>query len=197
MSGLRTVPPLALLLLWVPAMALGAQTVELLCAQPEGTEAPALTEGLISGCLDSLFSGGFIATNAPPLALGHDSWLDPSLGLAAAREGYVDFLVLAYITYGPSAAVSGRFLPISLEFRVVRVADGKALGEGRVPVRPDSLETIRDLDAVLRGLGSALGAACLPAFSRRAGFLSRGADGTPATFLACSQPRPQLSGGTI
>ncbi len=197
MSGSKKVLAAAILLICLPALALGAQTVELLCAQPDVPETQALTEGLISGCLDSLFAGGLIATNAPPSALAHEAWLDPSLGLSAAREGYVDFLILAYVTYGPSAVISGRYLPLSLEFRVVRVSDGKALDAGRLPVRPDSLETMRDLDSVLRGLGAALGTACLPAFARRAGLRDQGGRDPHPAFLACRNPVPHPSGGTI
>ena len=149
------------LLLALPAVAAGAQTVEFLCAVSSDEGTGEISEALLSGCEDAFFDLGIIAVDSRPLVLDRDGWLDPALGIAPARAGLVEYLVSIYIEYG-SAQAGGRLLPVSLQYRVVRVEDASVLGEGSVEVPPASLDSPKKLEAYSRALGADLAKSCLP-----------------------------------
>jgi len=149
------------LLLALPAAGAVAQTVEFLCVVSSDEGTGEISEALMSGCEDAFFDLGIIATDSRPVALDRDAWLDPALGIAAAREGLVEYLVSIYVEYGAVQAGS-RLLPLAIEYRVIRVEDASVLGEGSVDVPRASLDSPKKLEAFSRALGAELAKSCLP-----------------------------------
>lgn len=137
------------------------QTVEFLCAVSSDEGTAEISETMMSGCEDACFDRGIIATDSRPVVLDRDAWLDPSLGLAPAREGLVEYLVSIYIEYA-AVQTGGRLLPVALQYRVIRVEDGSVLGDGSVDIPQASVDSPKKLEAFSRALGVDLANSCLP-----------------------------------
>ena len=132
----------------------------------EGQEASTSLDSLVSGCLDSLFEAGLIATTAPAVVIDESRWSDLSFGLRGAKEGFVDFVLAFYVTWKPSTLKKGVWLAVSCEYRLVRVADGAVLASGSLESEPDSAEIAADPERGARTVGAALGTACVALVSR-------------------------------
>lgn len=179
-----------LLLVLTPGPGLQAQTVEVLAGQNGGGEFSDSTESIVSGCLELLFQSGIIATNDRPEALSPEAFADSGRGMDSAAAGYVDFLLSFLVSYGPSTTMSGRYIPLALDWRVLRVSDRRVLGSGSLAPALDSPMDQKKFDAGLRILGSDLGKACLPILRTRIGLaLPR-----PMSALASSAPFNESSG---
>jgi len=149
------------LLLILPVAAAGGQTVGFLCAVSSDEGTGEISEALMSGCEDAFFDMGIIATDSRPVVLDRKAWLDPSLGLAPAREGLVEYLISIFIEYGPAQA-GGRLMPVALQYRVIRVEDASVLGDGSVDIPQASPDSPKKLEAFSRTLGADLAKSCLP-----------------------------------
>jgi len=149
------------LLLALPLVAAGAQTVEFLCAVTSDEGTGEISEALLSGCEDAFFDLGIIAVDSRPVVLDHDAWREPSLGIASARAGLVEYLVSIYIEYA-SSQPGGRLLPVALQYRVIRVEDASVLGEGSIDIPLASLDSPKKLVSYSRALGAELANSCLP-----------------------------------
>lgn len=164
-----TIGLLASFLLFSPVLGLGAQTVEILAGQNGGAEYSEETESILSGCLDYLFQSGIIATNERPRELSPEAFADTSLGAKTAAEGYVDFLLSFLVTYGPSTTTTGRPVPLTIVWRVLRVSDNRVLGSGSFSPDLDKVMDQKKFDAGLWALGSDLARAFLPSFTTKTG----------------------------
>ena len=103
---------------------------------PEGSGSP--IGFLVSGCMDALFDAGHITTDSAVARDPRDSWGPSDYGLASAREGLVDYVIALYVKWRPSAYHKEAALPSSIDYRLVRILDGKVLAEGSVQGPPDS-----------------------------------------------------------
>jgi len=133
-----------------------AQTIELCTIESAGDIGPAATrssEMVISGALDALFEAGLIGTNSRPVAGDESSFLAFTPGPASA-EGFVDYVIVVFAEYRGTVPVP------DCMYRLVRVSDGEALGQGTVPaVKPASaLQT--DMEKACSAVGSAIVAEC-------------------------------------
>lgn len=162
---------LASLLFLLPAQGLMAQTVEVLACQNGGDEYSESTESILSGCLDLLFQSGIIATNERPRTLSPEAFADSRLGIDSAAAGYVDFLLSFFVSYGPSTAVAGRSVPLSLAWRVQRISDERILDSGSITPALDKAMEKPKFEAGLQNLGTELGKACLSLFTAKIGLL--------------------------
>ena len=106
---------------------------------PEGLGSP--INGLVSGCMNVIFAAGYVVTEASPERTAHSEWGSPDYGIAAAREGFVDYLIALYVEWANSSFHKNALLAVSVDYRLVRVRDGKVLAEGRVPGPADSEDT--------------------------------------------------------
>lgn len=135
----RTIPILILALLGL-AQPLRAQTVSVaLLEDSKGSEALDLSDAVLSGCLDHLFSAGYIATNETIGRIDRQGFQSGTLGLSSARDGYVDYVVLVWIRYVETSTVPPVRVPESLTWRLMRVRDGSPLAAG--DAAPPSLES--------------------------------------------------------
>jgi hypothetical protein len=130
---------------------------------PDGTLSP--LGYFVSGCLDLLFDSGFVATNTSTTRLPRDSWGVSSYGLAEAKEGLVDYVLAVYVDWRPSSFHKTALLPISIAYRVVRVSDGKLIGEGKVPDAVDSEETSKSYAQTASLAGASAAGACIKLLS--------------------------------
>lgn len=113
------------------AVPLWGQTFSVALLEDEkGAEALELSNAFLDGCLDRLFEAGFIATNESIGRIDRAGFQSRTLGMRAAREGYVDFVALVWIRYVEYPADPAVRVPESLSWRLMRVRDGNALAEG-------------------------------------------------------------------
>ena len=119
------------------------------------------SEALASGALDALFDAGQIAVGSPTLRAPRETWADPAFALSGAREGWVDFLVLMFVSYRGGAPGQTMAIPGSLSWRLVRVADGALLGSGSIAGPPDAPDLLARLAARSKALGAAAASSCL------------------------------------
>lgn len=148
---------------------LGASTVELACAVSSSDGTSEMTESIISGGMNALFDAGHVATDAASLMMDEAAWRNPSLGMAEARAGFVDFVLSFYIIYKASSVRSGKFMPSSVNYRLQRAADGKILLDGSVATPPDTPDSFKNLEKFLRAIGTSMVKACLPALAGSGG----------------------------
>ncbi len=105
---------------------------------PVGTLSP--IGFLIVGCMNSLFDSGYIATDGAVSRTSRDSWGIADYGLAEARDGSVDYMIAFFVEWEASSFHKAAMLPVSVDYRLVRVLDGKVLAEGLVPGPADSVD---------------------------------------------------------
>jgi hypothetical protein len=141
-----------------------ALTVSLAPAQTmlssDGPESPAPMDTLMSGCLDSLFDAGMIATNAPTQSIDLSRWSDVTFGLSGAKEGFVDYVVAFFVTWRPSSLKKEIWLALSCTYRIVRVSDGQVVASGSAPGETDVPELLADPEKSVRSMGTSLGKSC-------------------------------------
>lgn len=147
-------------------LALGAHTVGVVLVEEDAPlldlveRAPA-SEALASGALDALFDAGQIAVGSPTLRVSREAWAAPEFALAGAREGWVDFLVLLFVSYREGPPGRAAAIPGTLSWRLVRVADGALLGSGSIAGPPDAPDLLDRLAARSKALGAAAASSCL------------------------------------
>ncbi len=95
---------------------------------------------IVAGCMNSLFESGFIATDAAVSRTSRDSWGFADYGLAEARDGSVDYMIALFVEWDASSFHKGALMPTSVNYRLVRVVDGKVLTEGLVHGPTDSVD---------------------------------------------------------
>jgi len=103
---------------------------------PDGSGAP--IGYLVSGCMDAIFDSGHIATDAPVTLIRREAWGENDYSLTSAREGLVDYVVALYVAWTPSTFHKDVLLPLSVEYRLVRVSNGEVIVEGKVDGIVDS-----------------------------------------------------------
>lgn len=148
-----------------------AQTVGLAPAQDPGFPGEVSGKGpmayIVSACLGSLFDAGLIATDAPCAAVDRETWLAPSFGLAAAGEGFEDYLIAVYADWRPSSFAKAAWLASEVDYRLVRVSDGATLASGSLEGPVDSAEAAAQAGRISGGIGAAIGKACAAALGQR------------------------------
>ena len=130
---------------------------------PEGSGSP--LGYLVSGCLSAIFDAGHIATNASPVRLARAEWGAASYGLSEAKEGQVDFVIALYAEWAPSAFHKNVLMPVSVEYRLVRVLDGMVLGEGAAPAIADSEDAASHEARTASRAGASAALACVARLS--------------------------------
>jgi hypothetical protein len=133
------------ILVLLASMALSAPALTVGLAPAEGKEYAPPPEGqgspmgyLVSGCMSALFEAGHIATDAVVSRVARESWGASEYGLPEAREGRVDYMIALYVAWASSAFHNLSSLPASIDYRLVRVLDGKVVAEGSMPGPSDS-----------------------------------------------------------
>jgi hypothetical protein len=161
-----------LILLALAGAGAAAQTVSVAPAEDpalsaEGKESPSPMASLVSGCLESLFEAGMIATDARCVPLTRGAWESPSFGLAEAGEGFVDYVVALYASWKPSAYKPGAWLATKVEYRLVRVADGSAIATGSLEGPGDSERSASEAERSAERIGASIGRACAASLGSR------------------------------
>jgi hypothetical protein len=140
-TTLRRLPLLTLL----AALAASASALTVSIAPAEGKAYAPLPEGigspmasLVSGGLGALFEAGQIATDAGPVRVARSEWGAAWYALAEARENLVDYVIALYVNWATSTYHRTALLAGSIDYRLVRVLDGKVLSEGTILGPPDS-----------------------------------------------------------
>ena len=144
MMAVNTVRKLAILgVLASLALSASAFTVGIAPAEdeayakpPEGLGSP--IDDLVSGCLGALFNAGHIATDASVARVSRADWGPAEYGLAAARDGMVDYLIALFVDWAPSDYNKSVLRAVTVDYRLVRILDGKVLAQGSVNGPPDS-----------------------------------------------------------
>jgi hypothetical protein len=133
------------ILVLLASLALSAPALTIGLAPAEGREYAPPPEGqgspmgyLVSGCMSALFDAGHIATDAAVSRVARESWGASEYGLAQAREGRVDYVIALYVTWVGSAFHNLISLPASIDYKLVRILDGKVMAEGSLPGPSDS-----------------------------------------------------------
>jgi hypothetical protein len=96
---------------------------------------------LVSGCMNTLFEAGYIATDRAVSWTSHASWGPADYGLAEANDGSVNYVIAVFVEWASSSFHKDMLLPASVDFRLMRVLDGKVLAEGSVRGPADSETT--------------------------------------------------------
>ena len=116
---------------------------------------------LVSGCLGALFDAGFIATDADVTRTGHAEWGPAEYGLAGARQGLVEYEIALFVDWAPSLSDSKVLLPVSVEYRLVRILDGEVLVSGSVAGPADSKDAADHEGRTAARAGASAAAPCV------------------------------------
>ncbi|TFG85090.1 MAG: hypothetical protein E4H20_01275 [Spirochaetales bacterium] len=141
-----------------------AQTVQvvLMHVVPDGTEGVAsLSEFIVNGCLDALFAGGLIGTNARPVDAPANRFAvyRPE---AALEESYVSHVLLILAEY-PEPGSSGAGLP-DCSFRLVTVRGNDTLAQGNLAAFiPESASALA-VEKACSEMGAAMVRSCAGAW---------------------------------
>jgi hypothetical protein len=130
---------------------------------PEGTGSP--MGYLVSGCMSGLFDAGQVATDSSPVRTSRADWGLSDDNLPAAREGMVDFVIALYVEWTPSVIHKNSMLPASVDYRLVRVSDGKVIGRGSVPGTADSEDASSHEARTASLAGASVAVACAKSLS--------------------------------
>jgi hypothetical protein len=130
---------------------------------PEGIGSP--MSALVSGGLAALFDAGHIATDASPARTARSEWGAPWYGLDEARENRVDYVIAVYVGWTESAYHKNALLAASIDYRLVRVLDGKVLAEGSVLGPPDSEDASANEARTASQAGASAADLCLKTLS--------------------------------
>jgi len=98
----------------------------------QGLESKDLSNAVLGGCLDYLFTSGLIATNETIGRVERAVYQSSGYGLTTAREGFVDYIAFVWIRDENHPSISDITIPVDVELRLVRVRDGALLTEGTV-----------------------------------------------------------------
>jgi len=107
-----------------------AQTIEVSAVEDEmlsGENTAALSEFIVSGCLDSLFESGYIGTNKRPIAGTRQSY-DAMLPDLETMESFIDLQLLIFMEYDAGEVL----LPPDVFFKLIKVDGGSVLGSGEL-----------------------------------------------------------------
>lgn len=126
---------------------------------PDGAGAP--VGYLVDGCMSVLFDAGHVATNEDASLVAHGDWGERDYGLAGAKEGLVDYVIALFVEWAPSSIHKDAILPVSVDYRLVRVRDGKVLAEGSVPGSADSEDASAHATRTASRAGAQAGSACI------------------------------------
>lgn len=126
---------------------------------PDGAGAP--VGYLVDGCMTALFDAGHVATDESPALVARGDWGDRDYGLAGAREGLVDYVIALFVEWAPSSIHKDAILPVSVDYRLVRVRDGRVLAEGSVPGNADSEDASAHAARTASQAGASACAACI------------------------------------
>jgi hypothetical protein len=88
--------------------------------------------------MDALFEAGHIATDSAVACTPRASWGPADYGLISARDGSVNYVIAVFVEWATSSFHKDILLPLSVDYRLVRVLDGKVLAEGSVNGPSDS-----------------------------------------------------------
>jgi hypothetical protein len=116
---------------------------------------------LVSGCMDQLFESGYIVTDAPVSRPSPEEWGPEDYGLAQAKEGLVDCVIAVFVEWENSSYHASSLLPKAVEYRLLRVKDGKLLGEGKMDGPQDTEKSSVDQDSTASKAGKALMSICI------------------------------------
>jgi hypothetical protein len=133
---------------------------------PEGAGSP--MAGVVTGGLNALFDAGYIATDAMVSRIERNSWNPAGLDLKAAREGLLDYVIELYVEWRPSSFHKDALIPITIDYRLVRVADSRVVAEGAVPGPPDSESASSHEESTAERAGVLAVAHCLDLLSNPA-----------------------------
>lgn len=154
----------AVLALALTAVAVSAQTVEVVLMEDPGTlgdGATRLSEFLIAGCLDSVFEAGVIGTNERPRTGTASDFLAYKPGPNEA-EALVDYVIVVLAVYAPPSGRPGEAITaLECRYRCVRVADGAELAIGSVPVVAPASASDADMENAYSAMGSRIAGAVL------------------------------------
>lgn len=116
---------------------------------------------LVTGCMSILFEAGYIATDAPVSRTDRASWGTADYGLVGAKAGLVDYIIALYAAWVPSSFYNKKSLPATVDYRLVRVADGKVMAEGSVDGPPDSEDAASHEARTASQAGASAAAPCV------------------------------------
>ena len=157
-----------LLLVIVSSLAAGASALTICVAPAEGKPYAPAPEGsgsplgyIVTGCMTGLFDAGHIATDASPVRVARADWGSACYGLSEAKEGQVDFVIALYAEWTTSAFHKDVLVPASVEYRLVRVIDGKVLDEGVAPAIADSEDAASHEARTASQAGASAALACI------------------------------------
>ncbi len=117
-------------MLIISGFLLAAQTVEVNAVENENLSSEktvALSEFIVSGCLDALFDSGYIGTNKRPLA-GTKADFDAFSPGWESVEGFIDYHLVLFLEYSAAELL----LPPNIIFKLVSVDGGRIMGEGNL-----------------------------------------------------------------
>ena len=156
---------MALLAFSASALTIGIAPAEgkLYAPPPDGTGSP--IGFLITGCMNSLFEAGYIATDAVVSRTPRGSWGSADYSLAEARDGSVDYMIAFFVEWVASSFHKDAMMPASVDYRLVRVVDGKVLAEGLVPGPTDSADASSHESRTASQVGNSTAESCLKMLS--------------------------------
>ena len=130
---------------------------------PDGAGSP--IGYLVDGCMTALFDAGHIATDASSASVSRADWGTRDYGLADARKGLVDFVIAIFVEWAPSSIHKDALLPASVDYRLVRVRDGRVFAEGTVPGSADSEDASEHVARTASRTGALAVNACIEKLS--------------------------------
>jgi hypothetical protein len=130
---------------------------------PEGAGSP--VGYLVDGCMSALFDAGHVATDEDTAMVRRGDWGERDYGLAGAKEGLVDYVIALFVEWAPSSIHKEAILPVTVDYRLVRVRDGRVLAEGSVPGSADSEDASTHAARTASRAGASAGAACIEKLS--------------------------------
>lgn len=170
----RPLPRLSILIaLAATAISASALTVGIAPAEGAGFAPPpegagSSMAGVVTGGLNALFDAGYVATDAQVARLERSSWGSMGLDLRSAREGLLDFVIELYVDWMPSSFHKDALIPVTIEYRLVRVADAKVVAEGSVPGPVDSESSSSHEESTAERAGASAVAPCVEILSNPA-----------------------------
>jgi hypothetical protein len=116
---------------------------------------------VVSGCMDSLFEAGLIASDSAVSSSSLAEWRSSVGNLAAMRESLEEFALRLYVEWKESSFKKDTLLPSRIGYRLVRVADGKVVAEGSADGPPDSEDAASHHEKAAAKAGAAGIASCV------------------------------------
>jgi hypothetical protein len=117
--------------------------------------------------MDGLFEAGFVATDARTASVPRAAWASAGFGLADAKAGFVDYMVLVWTEWAPSAGARRIWVPAAADWRVTRVSDGAVIASGSAKGPPDGPGLAADPGKAAAAFGKAIAMACVDALGKQ------------------------------